>query len=252
MLAQLSNEHIPRVFDRFSEQNRHYLVMEYVEGIHARRRTQKQRRQTRRGARHRNRAAGARHAAVPAQPPTVGGIPRSETVERDAGAQWAGQADRFRHRSIFPAAKQRHHDRHAGLCAAGAVSRTRRGALGFVCARRHDASCAVGTRSRRPSRHSVFRSSATLCPDITPALADLVDQALEYDVVHRMADAREFKERLLAIKSGVATAKVNGADARAAPFGQTADAIAAGWCDSAPRSSARRCDRHFAPRRYGE
>src|SRR6201993_4991937 len=33
MLAQLSNEHIPRVFDRFSEQNRHYLVMEYVDGI---------------------------------------------------------------------------------------------------------------------------------------------------------------------------------------------------------------------------
>ena len=33
MLAQLSNEHIPRVFDRFSEQNRHYLVMEYVEGV---------------------------------------------------------------------------------------------------------------------------------------------------------------------------------------------------------------------------
>src|SRR5580700_11069279 len=33
MLAQLSNEHIPRVFDRFSEQNRHYLVMEYIDGI---------------------------------------------------------------------------------------------------------------------------------------------------------------------------------------------------------------------------
>src|ERR1700732_5356271 len=32
MLAQLSNEHIPRVFDRFSDQNNHYLVMEYVEG----------------------------------------------------------------------------------------------------------------------------------------------------------------------------------------------------------------------------
>src|SRR6202030_1259391 len=32
MLAQLSNEHIPRVFDRFSEQNRHYLVMEYIDG----------------------------------------------------------------------------------------------------------------------------------------------------------------------------------------------------------------------------
>src|SRR5260370_18435529 len=33
MLAQLSNEHIPRVFDRFSDQNRHYLVMEFVDGI---------------------------------------------------------------------------------------------------------------------------------------------------------------------------------------------------------------------------
>ena len=33
MLAQLSNEHIPRVFDRFSDQNHHYLVMEFIDGI---------------------------------------------------------------------------------------------------------------------------------------------------------------------------------------------------------------------------
>jgi serine/threonine protein kinase len=32
MLATLDEEHIPNVFDSFSEQNRHYLVMEYVEG----------------------------------------------------------------------------------------------------------------------------------------------------------------------------------------------------------------------------
>src|ERR1700731_1990560 len=32
MLAQLSNEHIPRIFDRFSEANRHYLVMEFIDG----------------------------------------------------------------------------------------------------------------------------------------------------------------------------------------------------------------------------
>src|SRR5712692_6606414 len=32
MLAQLSNEHIPRVFDRFSEANHHFLVMEYIDG----------------------------------------------------------------------------------------------------------------------------------------------------------------------------------------------------------------------------
>ncbi len=33
MLAQLNNEHIPRIFDRFSEANRHYLVMEYIDGV---------------------------------------------------------------------------------------------------------------------------------------------------------------------------------------------------------------------------
>src|SRR5271168_317173 len=33
MLARLSNEHIPRVFDRFSEANHHFLVMEYIEGV---------------------------------------------------------------------------------------------------------------------------------------------------------------------------------------------------------------------------
>src|ERR1700722_12225855 len=32
MLAQLANEHIPRIFDRFSEANHHYLVMEYIDG----------------------------------------------------------------------------------------------------------------------------------------------------------------------------------------------------------------------------
>src|SRR5713101_3418768 len=32
MLAQLNNEHIPRIYDYFSERNHHYLVMEYIEG----------------------------------------------------------------------------------------------------------------------------------------------------------------------------------------------------------------------------
>ncbi len=33
MLAKLDNQHVPRVYDNFSEQNHHYLVMDYVEGI---------------------------------------------------------------------------------------------------------------------------------------------------------------------------------------------------------------------------
>src|SRR6266849_5469098 len=32
MLAHLNNEHIPRIFDRFSEANHHYLVMEFIDG----------------------------------------------------------------------------------------------------------------------------------------------------------------------------------------------------------------------------
>jgi serine/threonine protein kinase len=32
LLAELGNEHIPKIFDRFSEGPRHYLVMEYVPG----------------------------------------------------------------------------------------------------------------------------------------------------------------------------------------------------------------------------
>lgn len=33
MLAALRYEHIPKVYDRFASENRHYLVMEYIEGI---------------------------------------------------------------------------------------------------------------------------------------------------------------------------------------------------------------------------
>jgi serine/threonine protein kinase len=32
LLAELDNEHIPKIFDRFSDGNRHYLVMEFVRG----------------------------------------------------------------------------------------------------------------------------------------------------------------------------------------------------------------------------
>src|SRR5208282_3173279 len=51
-----------------------------------------------------------------------------------------------------------------------------------------------------------FPPLRSLCPDATAALCELVDQALKYDVVLRMADTAEFKQRLLAINSGVAPA----------------------------------------------
>ena len=91
-----------------------------------------------------------------------------------------------------------------------------------------------------------FPKLKTLCPDINPALAELVDQALEYDVVHRMADAAEFKERLLAIKSGRRDRKGQRSDDVAAAIGQTANAIAARRRPGADEIRARRCHRHFA------
>ena len=33
LLATLDNPHIPKIYDHFSEDHRHYLVMEYVEGL---------------------------------------------------------------------------------------------------------------------------------------------------------------------------------------------------------------------------
>src|SRR5260370_7736151 len=48
-----------------------------------------------------------------------------------------------------------------------------------------------------------FPPLLSLCPDVTPALADVVDQALKYDVILRVADAAEFRHRLMEIKSGV-------------------------------------------------
>jgi serine/threonine protein kinase len=48
-----------------------------------------------------------------------------------------------------------------------------------------------------------FPALRSLCPDVTPALADLVDHALKYDVILRVAGAAEFRHRLMEIKSGV-------------------------------------------------
>ena len=60
MLAQLNNEHIPRIFDRFSEANRHYLVMEYIDGITLEDELKANGGKLAAGPRHRDRAADPR------------------------------------------------------------------------------------------------------------------------------------------------------------------------------------------------
>ncbi len=201
MLAQLSNEHIPRVFDRFSEQNHHYLVMEYVEGI-----TLEDELKSDGGKLDEARVIDVAlqiletlqylHNLEPAvvyrdlKPSNVMlgrngqvklidfGIARFFLPQSNAtmiGTQGYAPPEQYRGRA----------EARSDLYALGATMHH-----------------ALSGRDPAAEPPFSFPKLRTLCPNINPALAELVDQALEYDVVHRMADAREFKERLLAIKSG--------------------------------------------------
>ena len=210
MLAQLSNEHIPRVFDRFSDQNHHYLVMEFIDGI-----TLEDELKASEGKLEAARVIDIALQILDTlqylhnlQPPVVYrdlkpsnvmlgrngqvklidfGIARFFLPQSNAtmiGTQGYAPPEQYRGRA----------EARSDLYALGATMHH-----------------ALSGRDPAAEPPFSFPKLRTLCPDLNPALADLVDQALEYDVVHRMADAAEFKERLLAIKSGTATARINGA-----------------------------------------
>jgi serine/threonine protein kinase len=201
MLAQLSNEHIPRVFDRFSEQNRHYLVMEYVDGITLEDELKK----------------------------SGGKLPESRVIDialqiLDTLQYLHNLSPSVVYRDLKPSNVMITRNGQIKLIDFGIArfflpqsNATMIGTQGYAPPEQY--------RGRAESRSDLYALGATmhhalsgrdpaleppfsfpklktLCPDINSALADLVDQALEYDVVHRMADAAEFKERLLAIKSG--------------------------------------------------
>jgi serine/threonine protein kinase len=202
MLAQLSNEHIPRVFDRFSEQNHHYLVMEYVDGT-----TLEDVLKTSGG---KLGEAAVIDIALQVletlqylhnlEPPVVYrdlkpsnvmlgrhgqvklidfGIARFFLPQSNAtmiGTQGYAPPEQYRGRA----------EARSDLYALGATMHH-----------------ALSGRDPAAEPPFSFPKLKTLCPNVNPSLTNLVDQALEYDVVHRMADAAEFKERLLAIKSGV-------------------------------------------------
>jgi serine/threonine protein kinase len=201
MLATLSNEHIPRVFDRFSDQNRHYLVMEYIEGV-----TLEQR----------MRDAGGRLAESEVidlaiqvcqtleylhglTPPVVYRDLKPSNVMLTKG----GQA------KLIDFGIARHFRPLSNATMIGtqgyAPPEQYRGKVEFrsdiyaLGATMHHALSGRDPALEPPFSFPPLRQAA---PGITPALADLVDQALKYDVALRVSDATEFRERLLAIKSG--------------------------------------------------
>jgi len=203
MLAQLSNEHIPRVFDRFSDQNHHYLVMEYIDGITLEQKL--------------NEAGGK--------------LPEAEVIDvalqvLDTLAYLHNLDPPVIYRDLKPSNVMLSPSAQVKLIDFGIArlfqplsNATMIGTQGYAPPEQYRGKVefrsdlyALGATmhhalsGRDPAREPPFSFPPlrTLCPDVTPALCELVDQALKYDVALRVADAAEFRQRLMAIKSGVA------------------------------------------------
>ncbi|MHB8383735.1 MAG: serine/threonine protein kinase [Candidatus Binataceae bacterium] len=201
MLATLSNEHIPRVFDRFSEENRHYLVMEYIEG------------QT---LEDRLRDAGGKLAEGDVieiaiqicdtlaylhslSPPVIYRDLKPSNVMQTANGQ-VKLIDFGIARHFLPM-------QNATMIGTQgyAPPEQYRGRVEFrsdlyaLAATMHHAISGRDPAAEPPFSFPPLRSAA---PGVNSALADLVDQTLNYDVALRPQDVGEFRMRLLAIKSG--------------------------------------------------
>jgi serine/threonine protein kinase len=200
MLAQLSNEHIPRVFDRFSEGNHHFLVMEYIDG-----------------------------ATLDEQIKQNGGkLPSQQVV--DVALQVLDTLDYLHHlqppviyRDLKPSNIMVTRDGQAKLIDFGIArhfqplsNATMIGTQGYAPPEQYRGK--IETRSdiyalgatmhhaisgRDPGAEAPFSFPplSKICPDIEARLAAAIDQALAYDVASRLPDAAEFRQRLLAIKN---------------------------------------------------
>jgi serine/threonine protein kinase len=203
MLARLNNEHIPRVFDRFSEQNRHYLVMEYIDGATLEEEMKQ---------------AGGRLAA-----PRVIDVALQilDTLEYLHGLE-----PPVIYRDLKPSNVMLMGNGQAKLIDFGIArhfqpqqNATMIGTQGYAPPEQYRGKVelrsdlyALGATmhhalsGRDPANEAPFSFPplATLCPNANPALTALVDDALAYDVERRVPSAAEFKRRLEDIRDGVA------------------------------------------------
>jgi serine/threonine protein kinase len=216
MLAELNHEHIPRVYDRFSEQNRHYLVMEYVAG-----------------------------ETLEEQLKQAGGkLPEDRVI--DIALQVLDTLEYLHHREppviyrdlkpsnvmITPTGQVKLIDfgiaRHFHPLTSATMVGTQgyappeqyrgkvevRSDLYALGATMHHALSGRDPTTEPPFSFPLLRK---LCPELNPALADLVSEALTYDVERRIRDVDEMKRRLLAVKNGTAIAASDTQAAAAAP-----------------------------------
>ncbi|HVA39161.1 MAG TPA: protein kinase [Candidatus Binataceae bacterium] len=236
MLARLNNEHIPRVFDRFSEQNRHYLVMEYIDGATLEEEMKQ---------------AGGRLAE-----PRVIDIALQIL---DTLAYLHGLEPPVIYRDLKPSNVMLIASGQAKLIDFGIArhfqplqNATMIGTQGYAppeqyrgkVEQRSDLYALGATMhhalsGRDPANEAPFSFPplATLCPGATPALAALIDDALTYDVERRVPSAAEFKRRLEELRDGVAPASAAETSA-ANPAGGGASAPATGASQSTAPSGA--------------
>jgi serine/threonine protein kinase len=202
MLAQLNNEHIPRIFDRFSEANRHYLVMEYIEGTTLEDELR----------RHGGKLAAAQMIDV--------AIQVLETLEylHELNPPVIYRDLKPSNVMLTPDAQAKLIDFGIARHFAPLTNATMIGTQGYAPPEQYRGKAEVrsdlyalgatmhqGLSGRDPANEPPFSFPPLrkLCPDMEPALAAVVDQALAYDVVNRMRDATEYKRRLIEIKTGV-------------------------------------------------
>ena len=91
-LAQLKHAAIPAISDRFDDQNRHYLVMEYVEGRNLEEESAARGEPAAGRPRDRRGAAALRRARLPARLKSAHRLPRYEALERHADAKRAASS----------------------------------------------------------------------------------------------------------------------------------------------------------------
>ena len=202
MLAQLANEHIPRIFDRFSEANHHYLVMEYIDGT-----------------------------TLEDELRTHGGkLPPAQVIDNAlqilTTLEYLHNLDPpVIYRDLKPSNVMVTGDGMAKLIDFGIArlfaplsNATMIGTQGYAPPEQYRGRVEIRSdlyalgatmhhalSGRDPAAEPPFSfpSLRKLCPDLDPSLAAVVDQALAYDVVNRIRDATEFKRRLIEIQTGV-------------------------------------------------
>ncbi|HTY56869.1 MAG TPA: protein kinase [Candidatus Binataceae bacterium] len=226
MLAELNNEHIPRIYDRFNEQNRHYLVMEFVDGV-----TLEEALKAAGGKLEQERVVEIAlqildtldylHNLEPAviyrdlKPSNVMLTPGGQVKLIDFGIarhfQPLSNATMIGTQGYAPPEQYRGKvEARSDLYALGATM--------------HHALTGRDPTTEPPFSFPPLKKAM---PEISAALADLVDNALSYDVEKRIASAGEFKRRLIAIQLG-ATNGSSAAEASPIVLGSTPQATAPG------------------------